>query len=302
MSKKIKKPDFFIVGAPKCGTTALYFYLRQHPQIFMPEVKEIHFFGSDLKFLHRKKKLTEDEYLSFFRDIKDEKRIGEVSVWYLYSKKAAKEIKAFNPNAQIIIMLRNPVDMIYSNYFQFLYNENEELNSFEEALEAENDRKKGKRIPKKAHFVQGLFYRETGKYYEQVKRYIEVFSRDKIHFIIFDDFVKRTAESYKQVLEFLNVDSTFIPSFKKINSTKKARSQRLRRILLFPPGWLFFLTRIIPAKIGKKAFNFLIEINKKKFEKPKMNDNIRKELISYFKKDVLSLSELIQYDLSFWLQ
>jgi hypothetical protein len=108
----MRKPDFFIVGAPKSGTTAMYFYLKQHPEIFMPERKELHFFGSDFFAPHFVRDLK--EYLKFFEGADNKKRIGEASVWYLYSKRAAFEIKEFNPDADIIIMLRNPVDMMYS--------------------------------------------------------------------------------------------------------------------------------------------------------------------------------------------
>jgi hypothetical protein len=108
----MRKPDFFIVGAPKSGTTAMYFYLKQHPEIFMPERKELHFFGSDFFAPHFVRDLK--DYLKFFEGADNKKRIGEASPWYLYSKRAAFEIKEFNPDADIIIMLRNPVDMMYS--------------------------------------------------------------------------------------------------------------------------------------------------------------------------------------------
>src|ERR1051325_3379611 len=109
---KPRRPDFFIVGAPKCGTTAMNGYLRQHPQIFMPERKDITYFGTDLKF--ERSRISYDEYISLFQDANDALRIGESSVWYMYSKTAAEEIKSFSPSASIIVMLRNPVDMLYA--------------------------------------------------------------------------------------------------------------------------------------------------------------------------------------------
>src|SRR5438093_1590857 len=112
----IRLPTFFIVGAPRCGTTALYTYLRQHPDLFLPENKEPHFFGSDLYHPGFVRNL--DEYLSLFLEAGNKKRAGEASVWYLYSRNAAAEIMAFCPSARIIAMLRNPVDMMYSNYCQ----------------------------------------------------------------------------------------------------------------------------------------------------------------------------------------
>src|SRR5665647_751711 len=114
---KLKRPDFFIVGAPKCGTTAMNNYLAQHPDVFMAQ-KEIHYFGSDLKM---RVKVSESEYLNYFQNAEEKKLIGEASVWYLFSEKAAAEIKAFSPQAKIIIMLRDPIDVLHSLHSQHLF-------------------------------------------------------------------------------------------------------------------------------------------------------------------------------------
>ncbi|MFQ5570582.1 MAG: sulfotransferase, partial [Rhodothermales bacterium] len=115
------RPDFFIVGAPKCGTTAMFRYLQEHPEIYLPK-KEFHHFGSDLRPPnYQGRNRDRAVYLSLFAGVTTEKRIGEASVWYLYSKKAAREIKAFAPEADVIIMLRNPVEMMYSLYSLFLW-------------------------------------------------------------------------------------------------------------------------------------------------------------------------------------
>src|SRR5438034_3527344 len=114
----MKIPGFFIVGAPKCGTTAMNDYLAGHPDIFMAK-KEIHYFGSDLEI--KQKKLSGEEYLDFFKEGEHKYIVGESSVWYLYSKNAAAEIKAFSPGAKIIIMLRNPVDMLPSLHSQHIF-------------------------------------------------------------------------------------------------------------------------------------------------------------------------------------
>src|SRR5882672_7839349 len=128
----IEKPNLFIVGAPRCGTTSMYDYLKQHPDVFMPEVKEPHFLGTDLtssRFIR-----DEGKYQALFATAKNEKRIGEASVWQLYSKIAAYEIKEYSPTARVIIMLRNPVDMMYSLYGQHIFSGDEEISDFEEAL------------------------------------------------------------------------------------------------------------------------------------------------------------------------
>src|SRR3954468_1950993 len=113
-------PSFFIVGAPKCGTTSLNDYLRQHPRIFIPERKELHYFGSDLTFL-KTQRPTREEYLAHFAAAQPQQIAGEASVWYLYSQLAAREIHDFCREAKFIIMLRNPVDMMHSLHSQYLY-------------------------------------------------------------------------------------------------------------------------------------------------------------------------------------
>src|ERR1700686_4114710 len=169
----MRKPDFFMVGAPKCGTTALYRCLQAHPDIFVPERKEPHHFGTDLYSPTYVRNL--DEYLSLFAGAEEKKRVGEASVWYLYSKCAAAEIRAFHPHASVIMMLRNPVDMLYSLHSQHLYNGTEEIVDFADALSAEADRKKGRRLPEGVPAVERLFYREVAKYRDQVGRYLRAF-------------------------------------------------------------------------------------------------------------------------------
>ena len=125
------KPNLFIIGAPKCGTTSIYSFLKQHPEIYMPDFKEPHYFGSDL---NKKKGVyidTEEEYLSLFIESKNEIFIGEASTYYLYSNLAPMEIFKFNPDSKIIIALRNPIDLIYSLHSQYFFSGNENVLDFE---------------------------------------------------------------------------------------------------------------------------------------------------------------------------
>ena len=139
----MRKPDFFIVGAPKCGTTALCDYLNQHPQVYVSANKEPFYFGSDLP---GHLDWTQQNYLALFEPA-GERTCGEASVWYLYSKSAAQEIRTFNPEARIIIMLRNPVEMAYAMHNQGLYNLTEDIEDFDEAVKATERRSQGLDIP-----------------------------------------------------------------------------------------------------------------------------------------------------------
>ena len=153
-------PDFFIVGAAKCGTTSMYRYLRKHPEIHMPPTKWINYFNADLRCATNCP--DRETYRRHFAGVRDEKRVGEASESYLYSTQAAAAIRRSCPSADIIIMLRNPVDMMHSLHSQLLFSGVEEIEDFREALKAEPLRKRGQRLPPPAHHPQEwLLYREA---------------------------------------------------------------------------------------------------------------------------------------------
>ena len=129
----MRTPDFFIVGAPKCGTTAMYEWLQAHPDVFVP-VKEIHYFGRDLA--HRRPEVSAARYAELYEGV-GERIAGDVAVWYLLSESAAEEIHALNPDARIIIMLRRPAEMLHSLHSQLVYSGDEDIEDFEEALAAD---------------------------------------------------------------------------------------------------------------------------------------------------------------------
>ena len=182
-------------------------YLAAHPDIYMAK-KEMHTFGADLRFGPQFYRRDLEAYLAEFAARNGERRAGEASVWYLFSTQAAAEIHAFNPEARIIIMLREPAEMLYSLYYQFRFDGNEHLPTFEEALAAEDERRAGRRISRQAHFAQGLVYRDTARYTEQVRRYFDVFGRERVHVIIYDDLAADVRATYCRTLDFLGVDST----------------------------------------------------------------------------------------------
>jgi len=297
----MRKPDFFIVGAPKCGTTAMYDYLKQHPEIFMPRIKELNFWGQDLTF--RFGRIKKDEYLSLFREVRNEKRVGEVCIWSLYSTSAPFEIKDFSPSAKIIIMLRNPIEMIYALHSQFLYDGHEDIEKFKDALEAEEDRKRRLRIPNGCQVVEGLFYREVPKFSVQVRRYFDVFGRDNVHIIIFDDFKANTPRVYKNTLRFLGVDDSFKPEFKVINPNKVVRSKALREFIHDPSPMARKMGKyLIPKPLRQQIIKGLQRINTKHVPRPPMDPELRRQLQEEFKPEVEKLSELLGRDLTYWVK
>ncbi len=290
------KPNFFIVGAPKCGTTAMNDYLAQHPDIFIPDIKEVHFFGRDL---HISKGALRDEaaYLELFKDAHTP-RAGEASVWYLYSQTAAQEIYNFNSGAKIIVMLRNPPEMLYSQHSQFLYNGNEDIVDFHEALEAEPDRRAGRRIPASAHLVDGLYYSETVKYAEQLARYFDTFGRENVHVILYDDFRADLPGTYRAVLHFLGVREDFAPEFAVVNPNKRARSKLLRNFVQEPPESVKRLSRMLfPRTLRQRVMKGLDQANIRYEARAPLDAELKRELMRRFTPEVEKLERLLGREL-----
>lgn len=299
------RPDFFIVGAPKCGTTALAQYLENHPDIFMAK-KELHFFGSDLQFGAQFYRRDLNAYLAEFAHWNGQTRAGEASVWYLFSRNAAAEIKAFNPDARILILLREPAAMLYSLYHQFLCDGNEHLPSFTEALAAESDRAAGRRIRQQTYLLQALAYRAVARYTEQVQRYFDAFGRDQVRVIIYDDFATDTPGVYRETLKFLGVAPGAAQiDFKVLNAASTVSSPLLRNLLNHPlirgtavamrswlPGPLFSKIQTAGIKLGR--------LNTRPDRRLPIAPEIELSLQCEFAPEVERLSALLGRDLTHW--
>lgn len=300
-----RKPDFFVVGAPKCGTTALAEHLARHPDIFMPK-KEMHFFGSDLKFGPNFYRRDLNTYLAEFNRWNGHARVGEASVWYLFSERAAAEIKEFSPEASIIILLREPVSMLYSLYYQFLCDGNEYLPTFEEALAAESDRREGRRAGRLTYLLQALDYRATVKFSDQVRRYFELFGRERVHVIIYDDLAADTADAYEETLDFLGVSSELVelPAGEATGSMTVA-SPVLRSLLNDPlvRGAAIALRRWLPRPVFSAIQTTglqLCSFNSRPLRRPPISPETRLALQREFAPEVERLSALLRRDLTHW--
>ena len=295
-----RRPDFFIVGAPKCGTTAMAKYLGAHPQIFMPVAKELHYFGEDLDY--RRRRPTSDEYLAAFNAAGSARRVGEASVGYLYSDRAPAEILEFSPGADILIMLRDPIEMIQSQHAQELFMGQEEITDLESALAAEPERAAGRQIPVGCTAPYLLRYTWIARYADHVERYLEAFGRDHVHVTLFDDFRSNTAAAYADVVKFLGCDPAFAPEFPIVNRRKSARSARLQRIVRDPPAIIRSAARrLLPLGARVRARNALYRLNTAAAAGSPMSDELRARLRAELAPDVARLADLIGSDLSAWL-
>ena len=247
-------PNFFIVGAPRSGTTSLYEYLKEVPEVFMSPVKEPNFFNlsveNDLflsKPIREKKK-----YLDLFKNVKDEKAIGEASPTYLWDPKTPKLIHEIIPDAKIIISLRDPITRAFSEYL-FLLGLGSEKGSFLETIR--------RSIQDEDYSSNRII--QNGLYFEQVKRYLDIFGPNQIKILIFEELVQDTWISVKQVLQFLDINHDPSTSVKKIhNAFTSPRSEMASAIVknkvlrkmgktLIPIDGLFRLRKILTKETPK---------------------------------------------------
>lgn len=300
-------PNLFIIGAPKCGTTSMVKYLNSHTDIFMAD-GEPHYFGRDIKFHHFK--MSEKKYLKQFKDVKNEKIIGEKSTWYLFSEYAAKEIYEFNPEAKIIIQLRNPVEVAYSLYCHSYYRYGREnVDDFEKALDMEPLRKKGKKVPSSVRFKEQLFYTEVPKYSNQIKRYVDCFGWDHIKLIFFEDLKSNPQNVYSETLKFLGLNDIYLPEFTIENKSKKMKNRMLNRMIgqyivegLRPYKYQF--NKLIPSSLMNFLKNNIAKIsewNSEEFEAGPISPKVQKRLLEKFETDVLNLNSMIEKDVTHWL-
>jgi hypothetical protein len=287
----IKLPNLFIVGAPRAGTTSLYNYLKQHPEVFMSPIKEPHHFArKDIyEFLDEisPPKIISDfkEYISLFRDGKGKKIRGEASITYLYSKSATREIYELIPDAKIIISLRNPIERALSHFKLDILHGIIIAKSFCEAI---------KKRP---------LYLWMGLYYEHVKRYIETFPKQNIKIIIYDDLKNDPLYVMKDICRFLEIDENYVFNIdlKKYNASLMPKNVYFH---IFAIKIAKILKRIIPPhfydKMRKIYRVFFLSENSNSFD----FDVSRciDFLVDYFKEDIKKLSDLLGIDLSFWLE
>ena len=293
------KPNFFIVGAPKCGTTSLYAYLRQHPDVFMPTHKEPHYFARDFDIPPEWCYRDDSHYVKLFAHAGNAARIGEASVWYLYSRSAANELKAFSPEARIIIMLRNPIDLMYSLHGQFLWNCNDDLLDFEEALAAQADRLLGRRIPPEAHMPAALQYTQVVAFSGQIQRYFEVFGRSNVQVVLFNDFQRDTAGQYRRVLEFLGLDADFSADLRIANPVKPI-TPRLNRYFARRPRLRKALHTMVPTPM-LRSLNYALPYFLPVVQRPpRIDPRLREQLRPLFVQEIARLENLLGRDLSAW--
>lgn len=303
-------PNFFIVGEPKSGTTALYEILRRHPQIYMPDLKEPLFLASDLQVRferpttrHRPKTL--DDYLSLFAGATPQQRVGEASALYLRSREAAANIAKLEPEARIVAIFREPASFLRSLHLQLLQNHTETQKDLRKALSLEDSRRRGELIPSSCARPEALLYSEWVRYVEQLSRYHAAFPREQVQVLIYDDFRADNEGTARSVLRFLGVDDAVAIQAKEANLTVRLRSRRLdtltREISMGNRNSLSRVTKAgVKALTSKRMRRTVLHATRRNLivGQPDLPDEgLMRELRDRFRGEVVALSEYLGRDL-----
>ena len=262
-------PNFLVIGAAKAGTTSVYEYLKQHPQIWMSPLKETNFFAlegetlnfrgpGDQDYINRFSITKIEDYINLFQGVSNQIAIGEASPLYLYSPKAPERIRHYTPDTKIIIILRNPVDRAYSSFLHLIRDGREQIRNFAQALQEEEERIR-------SNWEHIWHYKQLGFYYVQLNRYFNTFYKQQIRVYLFEDLMTNPIFRLEDIFKFIGVNEEVIPDISvkhnvSVISKDKAPTELLLRL------------------------------------------QVRRRLVEVYREDISKLQHLLQRDLSGWLE
>lgn len=294
-------PNFVIMGVQKAGTTSIYDYLRQHPQIYMSPLKETHFFQQEwtdeeieeaIRAYGISKPRTLKDYLKLFADVKDEIAIGEASPNYLlYHETSVPLIAKYIPHAKLIAVLRNPVDRAYSDYL----------------MNVREGRNKRSLIEQATYRSQQSHVIRKGFYYEGLKHFYDVFGSQQVKTFLYDDLKADAAKFMETMYNFLEVEPLFTPNTNKIaQKAQVPKNQGINKLLQqnnpLRSSIAKMLKVVFPVETRQKLRTQLVQFNMDNENQiPSLSPQDRQTLQELYRHDVIKLQELIDRDLSAWL-
>lgn len=303
-----KRPNFLIIGAAKSGTTALWHYLRSHPQIYMSPRKHTRFFAFEDENPSFRGPRPENEsvpyavtdveaYHALFDGVTDEIAIGEASHSYLYRREASERIQRYAPSMKLIAVLRHPAERAYSHYRQMIRDGREPLDDFTRALEAEEARVC-------ANWWPDFHYVRIGLYHAQLQRYLRLFEREQIKVYLYEDFSTNPYDVLRDIYRFLEVDEVSVPQVDlRYNASGVPKSKTLhwslQKLRLVRP----VVERLIPEEQNRQVLRIGSVLHNWNLTKPLLSPEVRRRVITdYFREDILKLQRLLERDLSAWLE
>jgi hypothetical protein len=289
-------PNFVVIGAAKAGTTALYWYLSEHRAVFMSPVKETNFFAYNLDQtgklvygdpdVHRFPVRTLEEYQALFADAGEATAIGEASPLYLESPQASGRIAALLPDARIVCSLRHPVDRAYSDYLMYLRRRGRHFDPERELT------------PSAVWAKPDSRWMQVSRYHDQLARYFEIFPRDRLHVLLFDDIKANALQATQRVYTFLGVDPTFVPDLDTPHAAGGIPASHRLEGFLSRSALIPTLRPWIPAR----AANWVRRLRARSLRKaPSLPGGVRAELTGHFREDIRRTADLIGRSLDHWL-
>ncbi len=283
-----------IGGAPKSGTTAIYYYLKQHPELLLSPKKELHFFsrialektagGPGDRHVLREVPSSFNEYLNYFPSEVRGRIAVDVSPSYLYHFMSANEITRLLPDAKIVFILRNPADKAFSQYLHLVGSGRENL-SFSDALCCEKDRQQ-------QGYADMWLYRESGFYANALSHYYHVFGQGRVRVYYYDDFRTNPEKVLRDIFSFAGIaEDVPLAPVTDVNRSGRPRSSLVSRVFLSPNWFTFLLRRIVPQGIGRLARKQIKDYNTG--AKPGFPPNLRNSLLEDFRDDILRVEEIL---------
>lgn len=301
MKTTVKLPNFLIIGVQKAGTTSIYNYLNQHPQVYMSSVKETNFLERDWQLLapeiqdkYPKGIFSEEKYFRLFENVGGEIAIGEASPNYLFHYDLSiPQILKYVPNAQLITVLRNPTDRAFSDYLMHV----------RDAV-GKNHQPLAEQIKKRS---QQSFVLRKGLYYEPLKHFIDTFGKEKISVFLYDDLCQDAVKFMQEIYTCIGVDSTFVPNTShKAQVAQVPKNESINNILKTKNPLRnsvgFVLRYILPEETRQKIRNGLINLNSSGKDKISLSSTDKEACLNFYREDILKVQDLINRDLSAWLK
>lgn len=289
------KPNFFILGAPKCGTTSLAHWLSQHPNVFFSQEKEPHYYSTDFPISTPR---TQQMYFDLFAGVTEQHlAIGEGSVWYLRSEDAVANIQKEIPEAKYIVMLRNPVEMAPSLHWQSVFNGDEDVQDFETAWALQEVRRQGRDLPSRCRAAILLQYADACKLGEQLQRLYAEIGRERVHVVFLEDLQKRQQDTWQKVLDFLKLPEVEGLDFSVQNPAKRWRRPWVQRF-----GHYYYRAqrKFGFAPLGLGIYGRLSTGAIEEASRPDVAASAVEMLRLQFADDISLLGRLTQRDLSDW--
>ena len=293
----MKKPNLFVIGAPKCGTTSLAKWLNEHPKIHFSPVKEPHYFSEEYRLTP-----SIEKYEALFEaaDPSVHQWVGEASVWYLFSETAVRNVLDYSPDARFIVMLRSPLSMAPSLHEQQKFNGNEDIEEFGEALALSGRRQSGERVGMRSECYppQHIAYFHSCSLGWQVRRLLDVVPRERVHFVVFDDLSSDPEGTFNSVLEFLELPAIGKIEFARLNAAKRRMFPVLDKMVLRMAG----VKRRLGIGVRFRLLSRIRKWNVVYHERSPLSYGLQEKMVSGFREDVTLLGSLIGRDLSHWLR